>query len=160
MLFLVRNLNLTLLKLNLLFIVVLLFPIIICFIISCLEFNFSFIGTQWQQLNKREVFFCLTFALFSFTFASILIYTSLIRFNIIKLIDKFDFDMDISKRIFLFIMMLVSGYGLYYSFDGNIYDKIYSGPVKAWHGYGAWSVTYTLSFLILFFQYANKFNLI
>jgi hypothetical protein len=52
------------------------------------------------------------------------------------------------QRYVLLLCSVISGIGLYKSFDGTIFEKAYGGPSIAWLGNGAWSVFFLISMTI------------
>ena len=140
----------------LLYLIAWLFPIVISYIISSFGYNFSYTGSEWQQKNNNVVLGCLMVATLTYIVICIIVFKYIKKINIVNFFDKYEFNLDNPKLIYLTTVLLISGYGLYSSFEGNIFQKIYNGPVKVWLSYGAWSVTYSLIILLITFKYIRK----
>ncbi len=65
-------------------------------------------------------------------------------------------NLHIMDRIVIGAFALISGIGLFHSFDGTIFEKSYQGAVKAWYGIGAWSVILNLTVFLLVCDYLKN----
>lgn len=126
-----------------------LFPVIASWLVALSGLRFSYVGQNWQLSNIDVVGYSIALSLFSGVISAIIVL--IVMSCTLKLSRQLDTKKRLHRTQLLFIMViaLLSGVGVFKSFGGTVFDKAYSGPTTAWLGYGAWSVTYSISLSIL-----------
>lgn len=127
-----------------------LLPILLALLVCLSGASFCYVGLKWQQVNRFPIFVLSVVASCAFVFAVALTKHASIRF--ISKLQMPTGDILWSQKIFLYIITLIAGYGLYKSFGGFIFEKSYHGAAEAWLGCGAWSVLYLFCLVLLAFS--------
>lgn len=128
------------------------------FVASILGKSFSFVGVHWQSQNLFLILMAALATVVSglfFGFIAVNIFSLKNRYAIHKSLVN---ELSRSQIIFVSSIFLLSGFGLYKSFGGMIFEKNYTGASVLWLGYGAWSVTYLISLGLLLGVYLERYQ--
>ena len=135
--------------LSILFLIAWLFPVIACWLVAFSGLCFSYVAQNWQTSNIDIVGYSIVLSLLSGLLAAIMVLIMMAR-----MLNVYQFR-DIGSRlcriqwVFILVVALLSGFGVFKSFGGTVFEKAYSGATTAWLGYGAWSVTYEIALCVL-----------
>lgn len=123
----------------------------------CIVFSgkyFSNVGKYWQFQN---IVLIASSTVLAGIFTLVTGWATLLKVRPLFELHIFDAaNLHIMDRIVIGAFALISGIGLFHSFDGTIFEKSYLGPVKAWHGIGAWSVFFNLTVFLLVCDYLKN----
>lgn len=136
----------------LLFILVWLSPVLLSLSVAGVGFYFSFVGQAFQSRNLLYITFLVGLAALAALCGAVAVRYFISRGRLGNSNDTYRNFSYIELAVLVFIFF-VSAYGLFRSFGGFFFISAYVGPQNVWLGYGAWSVTFLLSFSLLFFEY-------
>lgn len=136
-----------------LYLLILLFPLYVTLIVSSTGRLFSNVGEKWQRMNVDGVATCIF--IFIIAYLTVLLIMNKLKVNyLVKYTPRVrSCRLTNPARLFFIILMIVSGFGLFKSFGGTIFNSAYTGPKYAWLGYGAWNVTYLIALGVLTTDY-------
>jgi hypothetical protein len=136
----------------LIFISLWLMPVMLSLLLSLFDYRFSFVGEEWQLINRSIVAKSAGIAAISAIFGATLVFLITTKTKEAQPFAQNE-PLDLLQKSILFIILILSGYGTFKSFGGTIFERPYGGPGSAWLGYGAWSVTYLIVLSLLVFDY-------
>lgn len=131
-------------------------PIALAWCVAASGRLFSYVGVAWQLENLSLIAMAMSLAAVSalVTGWGTLYATKHFFSSHWKITPGFDHV----DQLLIAAIALISGVGLFLSFGGTIFEKGYQGPVKAWLGYGAWSVTFLLATFLLICDYLARYE--